>query len=318
MHPPNRRLNERHWCLSNRLYSVIAHGTPAKEATRYIRIEDEPELSPRVVPRPDPNRPEPEPRPSRRRAPDFVTIFQRGTLEGYTLSRPDFNMGVPNFMRNRRRLCGSENGKPLDIVLAAKELLSATHVAIIAFLMGYSMNSRMAYNMRAYENSTYRRYRGDRGFVRETQPKRTIEFRQAAGTVDPDEVVAHGKIVVRLCEAVATKTPEELWKMILDLAQAETHPQWYDVFDLLVELDLVEEARVIQQQMANHRGIIIPDGDIESILPEPPTLLSRLRDALWPAQRQVNNRAPGYHTDEYGSLESLMLEMGTGGIPPAY
>ncbi|KAI1087059.1 hypothetical protein F5B19DRAFT_476860 [Rostrohypoxylon terebratum] len=119
---------------------------------------------------------------------------------------------------------------------------------------------RLAYNFNAYQHRFYRRVlmienRPDP----ERQPKRTIEFRQAAGTVDPEEIVAHAKIVVRLCEYASVTTTEELWKTIGDLAVGEAHNDWYDVFDFLVDLNLEAEARVIERHMAKERGIEILD-----------------------------------------------------------
>ena len=76
--------------------------------------------------------------------------------------------------------------------------------------------------------------------------KKTIEFRQAAGTIDPAEVVSRARIAVRLCEFAANITPQQLHKMINDFIVAEKDPKWFDVYDLFIELDLRPEARVVQ------------------------------------------------------------------------
>ncbi|KAI1138622.1 putative amidoligase enzyme-domain-containing protein [Hypoxylon sp. FL0543] len=75
--------------------------------------------------------------------------------------------------------------------------------------------------------------------------KRTIEFRRPASSVDPAEVVAQARIAVALCEFAANPDEERFHKIILDCDTADEHPGWYDVYDLLLDLDLRPEARVV-------------------------------------------------------------------------
>ncbi|KAI0884319.1 uncharacterized protein GGS22DRAFT_189448 [Annulohypoxylon maeteangense] len=75
--------------------------------------------------------------------------------------------------------------------------------------------------------------------------KKTIEFRQAAGTIDPAEVVSRARIAVRLCEFAANATQEDLYTMFYDFALVEADPAWIDFYDLFVDLGLRPEARVI-------------------------------------------------------------------------
>ncbi|OTA55091.1 hypothetical protein K449DRAFT_179251 [Hypoxylon sp. EC38] len=221
MHPPWRRDSNTVWAPSNRLYSYLAHGTPAEEARKRINNETD-ELEPLVPPAPDPDRPEPEPRPTRKREHDFVSIFRRGTLEGYRFSTGEFNFSEPDFINESMKLPGTVQGVPISIRTAAQELFSAKHPSVITCLMENIYHGRMAYNLRAYGARSYRVLDMGGGISGPVsyQPKRTVEFRQAAGTVDPDEVIAHGKIVVRICET-ALKDTNEIWKMILDCADGE-------------------------------------------------------------------------------------------------
>ncbi|RYO97443.1 hypothetical protein DL765_011187 [Monosporascus sp. GIB2] len=120
-----------------------------------------------------------------------------------------------------------------------------------------TLRGRPAYDFGAYADSRYRKEIPRR----RQQPKRTIEFRQAAGTMDPDEVVAHAKIAVRLCEWASTADLAEFWKLILDCEAGESMPSWFDVFDLLARLDLNAEAKVLQRSMTPWYGIEILDED---------------------------------------------------------
>lgn len=74
LHPTHRRANE--YCLSNRLYSRIAHGSPAAVNARAIGaeyVEGEPEFP---GSRPQPN---PVARPFRRRTPNLLVPFSAGS-----------------------------------------------------------------------------------------------------------------------------------------------------------------------------------------------------------------------------------------------
>ncbi|KAI1139203.1 putative amidoligase enzyme-domain-containing protein [Hypoxylon sp. FL0543] len=330
MHPEHRHGEESIWCKSNRLYSILAHGVRKEQATQYI-YDNAGEVKPISVPDNESDRPDPEPKRSRRKSSQFVSIFPRGYLEGYTFDQEHFNMTFPNFITGRSRAQeGGEVSEPVGIVSAAEELFSATHPNVISLLMGYAVYVRMAYNFTAYDFTSYRRVEESLDGPRETQPRRTIEFRQATGTVDPDEVLAQGKVAVRLCEIAGTKSKEDLWKMILDFAQAETHPTWYDVFDLLLELDLVDEARVIQRQMAKYRGIEIIDEDRGFARGPPPErpkgwakFKATMRSLLSASDRR--ERALLKVTEPYRQrireldreIHKMLVDMGTEGIPPA-
>ncbi|KAI1458842.1 hypothetical protein F4805DRAFT_473846 [Annulohypoxylon moriforme] len=93
--------------------------------------------------------------------------------------------------------------------------------------------------------------------------KRTIEFRQAAATVDPAEVVSRTRVAVSLCEFAANATEEQFQKLFFDLASAETDPRWIDIYDLLAELDLRPEARVIHAALTGRLDQSVRDAYFE-------------------------------------------------------
>ncbi|KAI2608899.1 uncharacterized protein GGS25DRAFT_531875 [Hypoxylon fragiforme] len=84
--------------------------------------------------------------------------------------------------------------------------------------------------------------------------KRTIEFRQAAGTVDPAEVVSRARIAVRLCEFASNGSvqSDRYRKLLTDCMIAEDMPSWFDFYDLLLELDMRPEAEVIHAVKENN------------------------------------------------------------------
>lgn len=259
MHPARRRNESSQWCLSNRLYSNLAHGVPIKEALANIAgsllniaDEAEPEEVAKDLPSVMKYQEEKNKRDSQT-GNNFKSIFERGTIESYTFSRDDFNAAYWYFMHGKETIPGFEKGKPLDVIPAARELLSAPTAPVVAILMDHSHNDRLAYNFHAYLNSYYRRPNSL------NQSKRTIEFRQAAGTVDAEEIIAYAKIAVRICECASMATTDDLWKMIGDLVVGEKDSNWYDIFDFLVDLKLEPEARVIERRMARERGIEILD-----------------------------------------------------------
>ncbi|KAI5863920.1 putative amidoligase enzyme-domain-containing protein [Durotheca rogersii] len=250
MHPPPRR--ETAFAASNRLYSQLAHWVTPEQAAALIRNPDLEEVPPWADGSGPQTRPLPAP------APFFPPLFRRGALGGYTFSEHVFGLGRdPMLDQGRQTPLGTEAG--------ARALLAAPNAPTVALLMQFFMN-RAAYNFGAYNSGTYRRvWPGPSGPGGEllpdpyNQPRRTLEFRQAASTDDADEVVAHCRVVVRICEWAGRSRPRDFWKIVLDCAQAETHPGWYDVFDLLADLGLADEARVLQRRLARSYGVQTPD-----------------------------------------------------------
>ncbi|KAF2971924.1 hypothetical protein GQX73_g1667 [Xylaria multiplex] len=245
--------------LSNRLYSRIAHGRTAADIAREIGaeyVEGEPDIPVRR------RRPIAYPIRIHRRRPDsrfdFAVPWRRGQLTGYSFSREIFrSSGFPqdNF---------DELGA-LEIPVASREILRSPNAPTVAELMRYGpqRNDRPAYSFLAYTLGRYKRVLQINGEIdARSQYKRTIEFRQMASTLNPEEVVAFGKVVVRLCEFAGEADLDKLWNLILDCAVAETHNTWYDVFDLLGELGLISEAKVLYHPVARFRGEKVPEGDI--------------------------------------------------------
>ncbi|TGJ78187.1 hypothetical protein E0Z10_g10577 [Xylaria hypoxylon] len=239
LHPEYRRRDNT--ALSNRLYSRIAHGRPAELTARILGadyVEAEPEVPVRR------RRPIPIPRPFRRRTPNFIAPFRRGQLTGYPFSTEVFR-GSGYAEDN------TDDFGPVEIPPAVREILQCRNAPTVAELMRYSPqpDDRPAYSFQAY---TFDRYQ------RAAQNKRTIEFRQMASTFEPREVVAHGEVIVRLCEFAAEAPLEELWKIVLDCAVGENHGTWFDIFDLLADLELISEARILQHSVARFRGETVP------------------------------------------------------------
>lgn len=77
----------------------------------------------------------------------------------------------------------------------------------------------------------------------------TVEFRQAASTLDPDSVVAWVRVLVNLTCVALHSRMEEFSRLVHCCAKAEREPQWYDAFDLLVDLDMPRTAQFIQTRM---------------------------------------------------------------------
>ncbi|XXH01441.1 hypothetical protein Hte_007801 [Hypoxylon texense] len=274
MHPEHRRGTSEHY-PSNRLYSNLAHGaTPELAMEMYLenvqstpvdmelpgvglddcireeaglreererREQEEGEQEKGKAEEGGAEDEEMGDEEAKERAPTFPTVFKRGALPGY-----EFN---PEFFE-RPWEQGQGRTEPVDILTGVLQVLASDRAPVVSKLQSHLEWRRSAYNFEQY--GTY--YRAPRDPV-----KRTIEFRQAAGSTDADEVLAHIKIAVGLADFASTLSYGELWKWALDLSDAEEDPKWYDVFDILFELGLVDEARVIQRCLARDRDIVILD-----------------------------------------------------------
>ncbi|OTB12276.1 hypothetical protein K445DRAFT_14978 [Daldinia sp. EC12] len=255
MHAPHRREPQQDFCPSNRHYSALAHGVSSAEVSRHLNIPLD-EGNHEEVPDQSDYKPEPE----RKESSNFTTIFKRGSLQGYVFDKAYFAECDITWAKGEY-LPGRRSDKPIDIMTGVRELLSAPNVLVISALMQHELHYRSAYNSTAY-NRGYGTVPLFRTKPREEGGKRTIEFRQVTGTVNADEVVAHARIAVRLSEFACETDMDSLWKMIHDFVEAETDPSWYDIFDLLSELGLTNEARVIQRQMAQYPGIRCMNEDL--------------------------------------------------------
>ncbi|KAI1377907.1 hypothetical protein F4677DRAFT_458635 [Hypoxylon crocopeplum] len=227
LHPAHRR-NENPFCYSNRNYSGIAHGMPPRAASAHIGVMNE--ESPEEVPAPRPN-PVSTSRPELQRGSAFTSIFRRGELGGYIFDPAEYQLSRHDWIKDIDLLPGDASDRPIEIPVAARGLLRTLNAQTLSYIMEHESYERMAYNFAAYNQRDYRvlhvSLQGTPDM--DGQPKRTIEFRQPAGTMNADEVVAHTKIAIRLCEYASQVPLDDLWKMILDFTQAEQHGDWYDV-----------------------------------------------------------------------------------------
>ncbi|RYP73976.1 hypothetical protein DL771_003287 [Monosporascus sp. 5C6A] len=252
LHPQHRHNNT--YSLSNRLYSILAHGLTEPDGNRDLEAPGtEPESPDRRGEGSDPKQ-----EAKVQGSTKFKTVFARGMLTGYDISAHTFYLTDPDtpLSLGPVRAPRGYTCKSLGILTAVREILHCTTAPGLSKRME-TLRARPAYDFGAYANSRYMRETPRR----RQQPKRTIEFRQAAGTMDPDEVIAHAKIVVRLCEWASTADLAEFWKLILDCEAGESTPSWFDVFDLLDRLDLNAEAKVLQRSMAPRYSIEILDED---------------------------------------------------------
>ncbi|KAK8091003.1 hypothetical protein PG994_000508 [Apiospora phragmitis] len=283
LHPESRHEND--YCQNNRFYSNLAHGMIMEQAiahraqrrrsrgvvcnVNHGSVPQEPMAKPQYLLAPDKEsgqRPADTPR--------FQRAIQRGSLRGEALSQRVYQ-GYANAMLK------GENGEklppPRDIEQAIDELWRApTATDLVAIFQNF--NSRnYAYNFARYvcadfvsdddniaeyfpstnSSSHSRRNSGSTtsgGVHHCNTDSRTVEFRQAASTLDPDSVVAWIRVVVNLtCVAVHT-TLDEFSRLVHGCAKAEREPAWYDAFDLLVDLDMPRTAQFIQTRMLARAG----------------------------------------------------------------
>ncbi|KAI1431050.1 putative amidoligase enzyme-domain-containing protein [Xylaria sp. CBS 124048] len=245
LHPKHRRENG--FCFSNRLYSLVAHGYDTDEVADDIErpeVEEEPEI----------------PNATQKGTAESVGTsvarpgipFKRGELEGYVYNEEIFQEKIMDLYR-------PEFPKPRDIPTMVREILKCPNAPTIAELTKTCRWSgdRPAYAFNHYALDKYRIILLHRD--PEEQHKRTVELRQFASTMVPEEIVAYGKIMVRLCEFADEATLDELWRVVLDCTVGEEHGEWYDVFDLLQELGLGEEGKALVDSITRFRAA--PEGE---------------------------------------------------------
>ncbi|KAI0138215.1 putative amidoligase enzyme-domain-containing protein [Xylariaceae sp. FL1272] len=245
LYPEHRRANTH--CLSNRLYSVVAHGTTATTIARLLGFpefeenSENPQGPIRQIP----------PSSDRRRNHQFRRAYPRGSLTGYPFQVEYFTETEMNYEQR-----GDNNTTPYDITFGIDQILKTLDCPTTAELMSVLQadHDRPAYSFRSYRAHRYKQEP-----LPFAQLLKTIEFRQMPATIDAREVVAHAKIVVGMCEWASTTQLATLWRVAFDCAEAERRGDWYDVFDLLIDLNLEEEAKVLQRTVAKWRGDPVPD-----------------------------------------------------------
>lgn len=175
----------------------------------------------------------------------FSRRIDAGSLEGYTFRPDQVPVSVEKFHTSLL--------VPQSIPNAARELLSCSLPEAVGKLMHSSSRistRKLAFNFRNYMP----------GFYGESDVKRTIEFRQCAGTLNGKEVIAFAKLFVRLCELAGKATIKDLWYLILKCAEAEAAAvEWpdmaeEDVFDILIAAGLAWEAEALQTIILEKQG----------------------------------------------------------------
>ncbi|KAI1768490.1 hypothetical protein GGR53DRAFT_462455 [Hypoxylon sp. FL1150] len=250
------------WSPSNRYYSNIAHGMSAGQARRICqsrqdgqdvgiegeRVHFDVAAYRREIP--------PEERNLLKKGRVFPTVFERGELPGYVFNDHEYEVTLDAILATQpmeERAKGASNTQPISIPMGVLEILWCQSCPMVSMLHENYANGRAAYNFQLY-GYDYK----TRGAVFEGT-KRTIEFRQPQGTIDPDEVLAHVKISVTLADFASRMSYNELYKWAIDMTSAEKTPEWYDVIDVLFDLGLAREAYFIERYHARDQGIVIPE-----------------------------------------------------------
>lgn len=178
--------------------------------------------------------------------------IRRGNLATYPFDHPTFEELFDSSNIVHRKLHQSKGSPPsypsahMPILDGVREILKVTSSQEVDTLIDPELEERPAYNFQHY--SGFKSWEG-------APEKRTVEFRQAAAIFHGDIVSAWVRICVGLSEWAATAPLSEYMKVIHDCAiAAETQlegswddPAWYDAFDLLAEIGLVNEGKIMYQ-----------------------------------------------------------------------
>lgn len=238
LHPVHRYNNQ--YCLGNRWFSEVAQQVTHQQARLVVDEID--------IGCPPPVEPQPE-------LVEQVTMFNSSTSGG----------GPPRFFTNRLIPYGTLQDYPVlgpgeapkfpvtmlgepcnllaprSILDCVGELLSASRTCVVAELMKSGLSERLAYNFNNIQE----------GLVWGLEGQTTIEFRQGAGTLDADEVIAFAKLWLGLCERASDGPFSQTWAVINRCHVAEMRRRNgadvnFDAFDLLAMLGLSDEAETLQ------------------------------------------------------------------------
>ncbi|KAI2621704.1 hypothetical protein GGR54DRAFT_599426 [Hypoxylon sp. NC1633] len=102
-----------------------------------------------------------------------------------------------------------------------------------------SAGSRGAYSFENYSDDKQK----------EEGTPRTVEFRQAAGSLDGHWVSTYAQLCVGIARFAEDASEGRVWRLIDDCHHAETKNTGYDVIDLLLDLGLTREAKVVQYRL---------------------------------------------------------------------
>jgi hypothetical protein len=251
LQPESRRISS--WCKSNRLYSYLAHQLTVQEVDQkfgYHNAQEEteiPDLSQVVDLKKHLS-------PSRKLG--FRRRLSRDELRGYIPDPLEYYRNDPENDTAGGVISLDQVPKtfdPQDIQTASRQLLLSTDCRTVAELMRLTKD-KPAYNFRSYQDPWYLM----------TGLRRTIEFRQPAATTDPDEIVAHGKTYVRMCEWASIVDLATYWSVILKCAYGESNGE-YDAFDLLVDLDLIPEAELLQEIAIKRQHVTLESNNLNKV-----------------------------------------------------
>ncbi|KAI3318974.1 hypothetical protein HD806DRAFT_525879 [Xylariaceae sp. AK1471] len=228
LHPGCRLGNP--YCLDVRHCSNLAHGMSIVQATLHPRGLGEAQHAEFSVNRIDTHRTKPTDFPYCR--PFGITVDEDSTPSRSLAA--DFNIELrdPEY----------ESPEILDIMDGAQDILRATDTGAIAELFAWGVSTRGAYNLCNLEYEKDWRGLAIIGGEEVSSRKPTIEFRQAAGSLDDQWVILWAKICLALCgSAVVESSDDDFFQLLYDCAKGEEKPWTYDVFDLLHDIGLNEE-----------------------------------------------------------------------------
>ncbi|KAI4860552.1 hypothetical protein F4820DRAFT_452800 [Hypoxylon rubiginosum] len=238
LHPPHRRENYM-FAPSNRYLSNVSFGTKIDQLDQHPQVEDELQEQPSGPVRPWWNfwsRSDAATRQAQQE--EILEERQRGNHP----PRPRetaYKIALHHILcqsvlqRNSQRLgvlFDPQTYNPIPMGEAISVLLEAPNRDAVAQLLKVGSH-RAAYN---FDSHLFERFM-----------KRTIEFRQPASTTDSATILCQISIALRLCSVCLTEDYGDLVKISADCSVAEYNPSYYDVYDLLLDLHLIPEARLV-------------------------------------------------------------------------
>lgn len=263
MHPTHRK--DRRFCLSNRVFSAVAQGTTASTAKtaldksvqrKAVETNEEQEVIDRQRER---SRSPHSANPVLEVPPPPDTDFDRKITRGQLTSYPyTFSQRVAYPTINETRTAQA----PADMDQCIKELTKASSRGVIEMLMqdGQRSEGRLAYNFKNFRETLHEANQESR--------KRTIEFRQSAGSLEAEEVLAFGKAYVQLCRFATRSTYGQFWGVVKRCIGADTariagqQVTDFDVFDLLLLMGLENEATDLQNVILAQPPLPDDDGSL--------------------------------------------------------
>ncbi|KAF9876557.1 hypothetical protein CkaCkLH20_05965 [Colletotrichum karsti] len=204
--------------------------------------------------------------PPRPRPPPIERLYPRipGTMREDRRLDPEFL--APHLYRHDRGGDLDNPGARLppkrsDVMSGVRDLLAAdmTSAQIGEMMRSTTAVKHINYNFSGYTLTSLGNLRAYADGVRVTPGDRydaksnTVEFREAAGTLDMQWIATWAKICCRLLEWSRDAPPAEFMAVVRLLAYAqEEKGAQYDVIDFLIDLGLYTEARFCEERV--HKG----------------------------------------------------------------